>query len=66
MRTHESAKPAGRTDQIDINQEEQVVEWAAKLGCTPDVLRYVVEQVGPSFSDVEAMVHGRGRRLKPR
>ena len=47
---------------INVNQEHELRYWSEKLGCSPDELRSIVDEVGPLAADVEQRARGRAGR----
>ena len=43
---------------IDVNQDEQLRAWSAKLDATPEQIRDAVQAVGDQAADVEMHLKG--------
>lgn len=44
---------------INVNEEYELRDWAAKFGVTPEQLRQAVAEVGDRAADVEQRLKGR-------
>jgi hypothetical protein len=47
---------AASEERISLGDPQQVQEWAAKLGVSPEHLRELVAQVGPRRCDVQQRI----------
>jgi len=50
--------PGDGHDRIDVDQDQQLQEWARKLDATPQQVKDAVKAVGPSADDVEMHLKG--------
>lgn len=51
MENHNEHRPPGMA-RINIDNEDELLQWVVRLGCTPDQLRTAVRSVGPGVDEV--------------
>ncbi len=51
-------QPGVEPDRIDVDDEDDVAEWAKKLDASPDQINEAVEAVGDLAADVEMHLKG--------